>query len=228
MYPYYIFKIKSFDKANICFNTNYQLGIDSVENDRPNTSFQKRAYQILEGFTKYDFSCELEQRIKGRAYGENRIFEKFILIKEDVFYLSEESDILIMSSNKKVFNKFYKDMEKVEKYSLDKIDIDFQDIVKNIKSLGIQSVWLGRLPDEFNITTLSMYGVNIEDSTKYTQLLKSGAEIKNLSLIYEYEGNQERIMITKDGGVILYRNMDESDALLLIEDVYKNMLTPNS
>lgn len=228
MYPYYIFNVKKFNTNSTHFSTSYQLGISSVENNAPKTSFKKRENQILEKFIKYDFSCEVEQIAKGRAYGEDKIFEKFILIKEDVFYLSKTNDILIMSSNKQVFNKFFKDMKDNEEYSLSKIDINFNNIVKNIKSLGIQSVWLGEIPNDINVTTLSMYGVNLEDSAKYNQLLKSGAEIKNLSLLYDYNEKQESIMVTKEGGVILYRNMDESDALLLVEDVYKNMLLPSS
>lgn len=227
MFPYYILKVIDFNKGNFCFNTEYQLGINNVANDGPKTKFEKKEQQILKDFIKYDFSCEMEQNCKGRAFGEERIFEKFILIKEDVFYLSKTNNILIMASNKKTFNKFYKDMQPFKKYSFEKIDINFNKIVKNIKSLGIQSVWLGKLPNDVNVTTLSMYGYNIEDSVKYDQLLKSGAEIKNLSLIYDYNKNQERIMITKEGGVILYRDMDESDALLLIEDVYNNLILSN-
>lgn len=228
MYPYYIFKINKFNTNRTSYCTSYQLGIDNVKDDAPKTSFKKREYQVLDGFIKYDLYCEIEKVAKGRAYGVDEIFEKFILIKENVFYMSKVNNILIIASNKQVFEKFFKDLENNNEYSLSKVNIDFNNIVKNIKSLGVQSVWLGKIQDDVNVKTLSMFGVNLEDSTKYNQLLKSGAEIKNLSLLYNFNGKQERIMITKDGGIILYNEMNESDALLLVEDVYKNMILPNS
>lgn len=215
MHPFYILDVQNFNTENVSFSTRCQLAIDGVENDAPSTSFKKREFQPLKGYVKYDFSCEIEKTSKGRAYGEDRIFEKFILITEDVFYLSNTNNIFIMASNKQVFNKFFKDMEGNKQYNLNKISINFNSIVKNIKALGIQSVWLGKIPDDINVTTLSMYGFNLKDSAKYAQLLKTGAEIKSLSLLYDYNGKQEKVMITQEGGVILYEKTDESDNKLV-------------
>ena len=228
MDPYYILKCNAFNLETNEYNTRSQLGIDTVKDNAPHTSFRKKDHQIIDGFIKYDLTCETELKKKGRAYGVDDIFQKFIIIDEDTFYYNINNELLILRSNKEVFYKFFNDMKDNKKYSLEKINVDFDNIINNRYSLGIQGIWLGQIPDEINVTTLSMFGCNIEDSNKYNQLLKEGAKIKNLSIIYNYNGNQERIMITKYGGIILYRSMDESDALLLVEDVYINMLSSNS
>lgn len=225
MKPYYILEINEFDYDKNEYSTNSQQGIDGIRDNTPTTSFNKRELQILKGFTKYDLTCETSLSKKGRAYGRDDIFERFILIDESAFYASQKHNILILSSRKDIFNKFYNDFKGNKSFIFSKIEVIFKDIIKNRKSLGIQGVWLGEIPDEVNVNTLSMFGCSIEDSTRYNQLLQDGAEIKNLSLVYDYKGNQERIMITKDGGVILYKSLEESDALLLIEDVYTKLLT---
>ncbi|WP_353096402.1 hypothetical protein [Tissierella praeacuta] len=228
MKPYYVLRANDFNSNIDNYSTSSQRGVDGLQDNAPHTSFSKKDMQILKGFIKYDLTCETEYKKKGRAYGVDDIFDRFILIEENLFYYDQENEILILSSNKDVFNKFYNDMKDRKNFSVEKIEVNFQEIIKNINALGIQGIWLGEIPDEINVTTLSMFGFNIEDSDKYNQLLKEGAKIKNLSLVYDYRGTQERIMITRDGGVILYKSMEESEALLLVKDVYTNMLSSNS
>ncbi|MBS4535606.1 hypothetical protein GOQ29_08210 [Clostridium sp. D2Q-14] len=227
MKPYYILRSIKFDENIQKYSTVQQAGMDHITNDNPKTTFQKTDLQILDNFIKYDFTSEMNKNSKGRAYGTDEIFESFILIKEDKFYFSHQHELIILATNKETFNKFHEHMADSEEFKFEKIEIDFAEIIKNKKALGIESIWVGEIPEETHVSTVSFHGCKIEDSNRYEEIIREGAKIKNLSLIYDHNGQQEKIMITKQGGIIVYDNILESDVLDLIEDIYKNLLLPN-
>jgi len=223
MVPYYILGIEAFDITREAYGTDAQRGIQGVNDHEPRTEFNKHESQIIEGYMKYDLRCETFYNHRGRAYGVDRIFERFILISDKHFYYSANSNILIMSTPKDVFNKFYKDFQRDGLFRFKKIEIDFNKIIKNQHALGIEGIWLGKLSD-ININALLLLGTKIEDSNQYQQLVAGGAQVTNISIVYNYNNKQEKIMITKDGGIILYEHKNETDALLLSEHIYTNLL----
>ena len=85
-------------------------------------------------------------------------------------------------------------------------------------------MWLGDYPD-ININSMYLIGHKIEDSTQYQQLINQGVTITNITILYDFNDDIEKIMITKDGGIIIYRQIDETDALLLVQDVCNKLLT---
>lgn len=227
MKPYYILNVLEFDKKLENYSTQQQLGLNNVKNDNPKTTFKKSKDQLLDGFIKYDFTSEINKKAKGRAYGTDEIFNSYILIKDDRFYYSSRNNLLILATNKETFNKFFEHMKDGEKFKFEKLEMNFEEIIKNEKVLDIESIWVGEIPQETNIDILSFHGSKVEDSNRCEEIIKEGAKIKNLSLIYNHNGNQEKIMITKHGGIIAYEDIAESDALVLIEDVFKNLLVFN-
>jgi len=228
VYPYYVLNIKRFDSEIDSFSTQYQVGVSDMGLDRPKTTFKKRTEPFIDDFIKYNLSCEIEQKDKIRIYGIEGLFDKFIRVEEDIFYLNKSNNILILSTNKRTFKKFVKDIDVHSNFEFEQLKVNFDKIIRNRNSLGIESVWLGEIPDEVNVHALSMFGSNVENSTNYNNLLVSGAEIKNLSIVYNYQDRQEKIMFTKDGGIIFYNKLDETDALIFIKDLYENVLKPNS
>lgn len=227
MIPYYILEIQKFDINIDQYSTPSQTGITDVKDRIPSISFKKQSNQIIDSFIKYDLCCETLHNQKGRAYGIDKIFEQFILISEKVFYYSYNRNFLIISASKEVFNNFSKQFCNPKKNSdiiLKKLDVDFDHIIENQASLGIEGVWLGDYAD-VNIESLYLMGNKIEDSTQYQQFRNSGAKIKNITIVYKNNQNREKIMITKEGGIILYHQIDETDILKLIVNIYENLFS---
>lgn len=223
MYPYYILIPDKFNHRLNSYSTDSQSTILGTVNIDPITKFKKHNQQIIDKYTKYDLTCETLKKQKGRAYGHPDTFDQWIYIVDKCFYYSHDHEVLFLSTPKEIFNKFHKDFTKDDIFSFSKLDVDFKSIIQNQYSHGIEGIWLGKVPD-IHISALLLLGNKIESSSNYQEFLQQGSEITNLSIIYNYQGTQEKIMITKDGGIILYKQKDETDALLLIEDIFNNLL----
>lgn len=223
MIPYYILKTSNFNTDKESYFCPVQNPIDGIIINPPSTQFKKHPHQIITNYVKYDLTCETLVKKKARALGYEDPFLEFILIADETFYYSQKSDIVILNAKKDVYSKFYQDFKKDYTYSFEKIEVDFKKIIKDRRSLGINGIWLGELPD-INLNSLLLLGNNVEDSNQYDQLITAGAKIKNITIIYDFNNEQEKIMITKEGGIILYHHKKETDALVLVEDVYNKLL----
>lgn len=227
MQPYYLLNCTSFNLDLSEYESHTQLSIQNVQDRVANTKILKRIPQLLTNFTKYKLICELPQSVRGRAYGNENIFEGFILIKEESLYYNENNRLAILSCPKEVFKKFINDFKAAHNYSyfkFDKVNVDFAYIVSNQNSLGVEGVWFGDTGD-INVEHMYLLGTRIENSERYEELLRSGAKIKNLTILYKFKDTNHKIMITKDGGIITYHHLDESDVLELILDVHSNLFT---
>lgn len=228
MYSYYVLRIEKFNYELESYDTTQQQVLPGNGLAKPRTTFKKKENQQIKDFVKYEFKCEMEKRGKIRVYGHEEFFEKFIQVEEEAFYINRDLSILIVSANKKTCQKLIKDLNEQKIFDLKKLEFDFHRIINDVNSLGIDSVWIGRIPDEINVNVLSLHGQRVENSTNYNALLRSGAEIQNLSVVYDFQDKQEKVMFTKESGVILYNKKDETDALLLVKDLYEKVLQPNS
>lgn len=226
MIPFYLLDIERFDLNLKEYSTPAQLGLSGIADRAASISFKKQSKQILEGFTKYNLICEIPHNEKGRAYGSEDIFDHFVVIKEKVFYYSTNINIIILSAPKEVsgsFTRTFSNSKPSVPIKVKKIDPDFLYIINNQHSKGIEGVWLGEYPDT-NIESMYILGNKIENSSQYHDFLERGAKIKNLTILYNFNNQTKKIMITKEGGIILYQPLDESDSLVLIEDIYSKLL----
>lgn len=224
MVPYYITKFTNFPIDTLSFSTNPQQRLDEAIDGTTGITFTRRQTQELSHYIKYDLTGEVLTKQKGRAYGKHELFNQCILLEEDTFYMPHNKDFLIVSASKEMFLKFVKDVNslKQDSFRLNTIDVDFESIISNQHSSGVLGIWLGKLPD-IEINALGMMGNKLETSTQYRELRNKGATITNLTIVFEYLGQQEKIMITKNGGIILYSAMDESDALPFITSVHETL-----
>lgn len=225
--PYYIVRTNKFSDDITNFSTTPQQRIDATIDGEAGTIFTKHTPQQLINFIKYDLQTETLKNQRGRAYGNIELFEQYILINENSFYYSKSDNILIVSASKDCFKKFIKDINNIKdpRIDLSCIDVNFHSIIHNQNSLGINSIWLGKIPD-VNLSALALMGTQVQTSDNYKKMIAAGAVITNLSLIFDYKGVQQRIMITRDGGIVLYKPLAESDALPFIVDIY-NMFINN-
>lgn len=228
MKPYYVLETTNFNKEQKVFTSgdqgfiNEDIGFESVEFEA-GTLFKLDAIQNVDNILKYSLRVEVVENKKGRIYGIDKIFDKWIFIEENKLYYSTENSILIVSSNKSTFDTFYNSMQSNPSLIINKSYIDFDHIIRNKNSLGIVSIWLTDIPNDISISSLGIHGTHIENSNQYSMLKDAGAEVTNLSIRYNFREKEYNVMITRHGGVILYEHLNDSDALPLINDIYKNL-----
>ncbi|MCQ2013877.1 hypothetical protein [Clostridium butyricum] len=222
MQAFYVLKAPLFNDSNLDTQAQ-QLGMPSVQNNSPRISFIKEESQPINNITKYKLNYETLVNKRGRAYYTEEIFTQFILIEDTYFYYDKNLNLLIFSCNKDTFNTYTKKYSTDPNMKLEKVLVNFERIIRDQKQLGIKGVWLGKIPDD-NLNALAFLGDNVVTSQQYQSIRANGAQISNLTLIYDYLGEQKTIMITKDGGIILYHHEVETDAILLVEDIYSNLL----
>ena len=209
-----------------CYVVDSQLEYVNSRADSTSSSFHKSPQQLIVGYTKYNFKCESERKQTLRIFGFDAIYDKYIAIEESSFYKPNayESGIVIFKSAKDLVKSFTNAFEKDCHYEFEQIEIDFNKIIDDQKQLGIQGIWLGKIPNEINVNAVALMGNQIENSQNYQDYILRGCTITNLSIIYDYNGDQELVMITKDGGVILYKHKDETEAIALVHHIYENLL----
>ncbi|KIL06620.1 hypothetical protein FDF26_12725 [Clostridium botulinum] len=222
MQAFYVIKSPLFNDTDLNTQTQ-QLAFPKVKNNSPCIYFSKNDMQPIKNITKYKLNCETLVNKCGRAYYTEEIFTQFILIEDTCFYYNKDLTLLLFSCNKDTFNTYVKKYSTDANIRLEKILVDFERIIRDQKQLGIKGAWLGKIPDD-NLNALAFLGDNVVTSEQYKSIRSNGAEISNLTLIYDYTGEQKTIMITKDGGIILYHHEDETDAINLVQDIYMNLL----
>lgn len=231
MKPYYVLETEDFNLDRKEFDSGAQMQLDTINNFtrydiKPSTKLLKKDdhLQNIDNAIKYDLIVEIEEKKKGRIYGVIDFFDKWIFQNESLAYFLEDNKILILSSNKDSFLEFHNKMIEHSMIKLNKVKVDFEKIIENRHSLGIQSVWLKDIPNDINISSLGIHGNRIENTNQYNQLIAAGAKITNISINYCYIDKVYPVMITNLGGIILYEHLEDSDALPLINNVYENLI----
>ncbi len=226
MDAFYILRINKFNTASQSYVNTQQTAMEGIYDDCPTITFEQIHNLTISNKTliKYDLTTEKSVRQKGRALGSNTTFEQFISINESCFYYYKHLNIIILHCSKDVFNQFYKAFKDHYDFEFKKVSVDFDYIITNQRLLGIEGIWLGKI-DDINISSLLLLGNNVEDSMKYRELRAEGAEISNITMIYDFDNQQKKVMITKDGGVVFYTKEIETNALLIIEHIYETLMS---
>lgn len=234
MYPYYIL-----DLTNSNFNINkekyytpiqqgsvpnprFQNNITRIEN--PHTTIMKSKIQNIKGFVKYDIRLENVINEEIRTFVFDDFISEYIKISKIQAYYSQKYNIFIICSNQKNFIVLKNYIKDYNLFSFQDLDIDFDKIENRCKLVGINSAWFGKSTKDSNISASSMHGINIQLSTQYENLRKIGVDITNLSFSHQFNHEIYDIMVTKIGGIILYKNIKIDKVLPLIEDVYNNII----
>ncbi len=223
MKPYYILKTIYFNTELDELRSNNQLGISKVMDDKPTVKITKHKRQYISDYIKYNLYSECKVNIKGRAYGNNEIFNYMIQIFENQLYYNFKNDLLYLCCPKEVFNNFCKLLKNNEDIKFNMINVDFQKIIDNQKDLNIQAIWLDNVQNDITVNAISLIGNRLENSSKYIELLNEGCNITNISIVYKYLDKQKKIMITRDGGVVFYDNVPEAEAIEVTNDIYHNL-----
>lgn len=224
MIPYYLLSSDNFNAKKIKqLSSTSQRGLDTVSDDAPISSITKNTETNFQGYTCYNLVTETEKHQKGRAYGKDEFFESFILVKNDYMFHNKTNKLLILSTSKSNFNLFNRRFKNNTTFKFNTVNVDFPSLIHNVLNMSTDGVWLGNL-DNVNLNSIGLIGREVQDSSEFQKLIECGANITNISLIFNNNGIQEKIMITKDGGIILYQSKDLKDDLNLVVKIYKEML----
>lgn len=223
MKPYYILKSNYFNTELKELSSHNQLGIPKVMDDKPLVKITKHKKQSISDYLKYNLYSECKVKIKGRAYGYDEIFNYMIQIFDNQLYYNIKDDLLYLCCPKDVFNSFCKLLKNNKEINFNLINVDFQRIIDNQKDLNIQAIWLDNVQNDITVNAISLIGNRLENSSKYIELLNEGCNITNISIVYKYLDKQKKIMITRDGGVVFYDNVPETEAIEITNDIYHNL-----
>lgn len=221
MQPYYILEMNYYTKVNTLLS-GQQIALQRF-NDSPIVELNLINDSIINKYDKYKMTSENIEKLTGRAYGNSEPFEEFISINYSDVYYSYDTNCMYFHSKKQLFNQFEKLFKRAVEMNYKKVNIDFKNIIDNQNSLDIKGIWFGNLLDT-NVRSLLLMGNKVEESTKYQDLLNEG-QVTNVTIVYKYNNEHLKIMITKDGGVIFYDNIAETDALIALDHIYKNLIT---
>lgn len=223
MKAYYTLKIDCFNTEMNQLTSDYQLGINNIFDNKPHAYIEKLEIQAISNFIKYDLYCEYKNYSKGRAYGKPEPFDSFIQIFENKFYYNNNDKIAYLCCPRDVYKTFCKIFEKNDYIKYTTIIVDFQKIITNHRCINIQAIWLGDVKTDISVNAINLTGNKLENSSKYQDLLDEGCNITNLTIIYKYFNDEIRVMITKDGGIVFYENIEETEALGISNDIYHNL-----
>lgn len=220
MQPYYILEMSHYTKVNTLLSEQ-QVALSTFD-DKPKVELNLINSPIINGYDKYTMISENIEKLSGRAYGKIEPFEEFIAINRSSVYYSYATKCMYFHSKKQLFNQFEKTFKKAVEIGYKKVHIDFKNIIDNQNSLDIKGIWFGNLLDT-NVHSLLLMGNKVDASDKYQELLSEGI-VTNITLVYKYKNDQLKIMITKDGGVIFYDKIAETDALKALDYIYSNLI----
>ena len=174
MKPYYVLETENFDIEKKEFDSGSQMKFDTINNFtrydlKPSTKLIKmdKYLQNIDNTIKYDLFVEIEEEKRGRIYGVAGYFDRWIFQNESKAYFLKHNEILVLSSNKDSFLEFYNKMTSNSIINLNKLSVDFEKIIENRHSLGIQSIWLRDIPNDMNISSLGIHGNRIENTNQY-------------------------------------------------------------
>lgn len=225
MDPYYILKVENFDINKDEYRIKSQTTLDNVVDEEPSIHFSKSDPKKIGVFFKYDLHFESKKKIQGRAYGRKDPFNEFIFIDSKSIYYDKKNNLLILHTNNSIFDSFFKAFNSKDNLDLKKLDVDFDEILNNRESLGVTNLWLNGMKGDQHLSSAALNGSNVKDSQKYKDFRDEGAELTNVTILYNNLKKQnDKVMITKDGGIVFYNHHAESDALKFTVDCYKKFI----
>lgn len=224
MLPYYLLYSTDFNPDVIHeLSSGSQIGIKSLTDDTPYSSIIKSDIQEFPDYITYNLKTETLKKQKGRAYGQTISFDSFILIKNDLMFFNADNNLLLISTSKDNFNKFTKRFANNTSFNFSTVSVNFKSILDSPLNLSTDSLWLD-IRESINLNAVGLMGHEVRVSNDFQKYLESGAEITNISFSYNYNGTPVKIMISKDGGIILFQSKPTPEDLPLTIDVYKKML----
>lgn len=226
---YQIFRVGSFP-SQVPFRVGEQLNLlayndHNIEECRTEVA---RGVTVLDGALErlpvtHDFLVRL--KYPGRARDIN--FQEYVTPYKFPLYLSppaaEPFQYALVGTKKKVAHDFVRRMNREERvFQLDATQIDFECLRPRLTY--ITGAWFGSMRAA-NLSTTGLFGHHVDQSDEFRHAESTG-ELKNLLVeVVDDGGLAHSVMITADGGIILYRTYQtEDDELSVVTAILTGML----
>lgn len=195
-------------------STYQQMSIEG-DDSQPTSSIKLIKRNYYKGFDKYIIHHEKVKRKKGRAYGEDIIFNSFVETMSMNAYYNAEYELFLIEGNKSSVNDFKKKFEKnyPDKFQLSRSNVDFPYLIKHT-----QNVWGGWLNDfnDGNLKSVALYGDRVNLSEDYNRY-KAAGKLSSLNCSIVFEKTSYDFMITANKTVVIMQNRTpEEDIDLLL------------
>lgn len=231
MKTYQFYVVKQFPnlKEGQHTRTSYQMTFDGEGED----------VQTTISLNKRDFHGPLDllrvqSQIKHQTWGFVRrvIASKRETIRFDEFFEpvdfsafhGNRDKIVIFSAAKDVCRGVYRNVSKSSaEVKLLEMTVDFGAVLERVPFTAFQGAWFRKVSPK--ISAAGLHGDDIQSDRWFKRLLVEG-ELSNLTLFWELDGVQHKIMITKSAAVVFVHdfNSDQGIELTVAMDVYERLL----
>lgn len=147
-------------------------------------------------------------------------FDRYIATHFLEAYLTEDKGTLLIEGTGSVVHDAYHTLrDNAEHITISDRKVDFAALAPYLQ--GVRGAWFSRKTGP--LSALGMFGQAVADSPEFADA-KVTSDIRSLMVQYEFVSGFRTITITRDGGVIVYQNLDREELLALVFDVYDTLL----
>jgi hypothetical protein len=136
-------------------------------------------------------------------------------------YLDRSRNIVILPQPKRICKKIFVNLNTLDGVLLVEMEVDFQALHKQCPEC--YGAWFRNLSTRVNVAGVT--GNQIQEDELFKQLKKTG-ELSNVTIPWQYEELEHRLMITKDATLILQKAYNDNQTLELnvIIDAFDRLL----
>jgi hypothetical protein len=137
-------------------------------------------------------------------------------------YLDRSRKIIILPQPKRICKKVFLNLNTIDDVSLEDMEVDFQETHK--QNPVYYNAWFRNL--SANVNTVGVAGNQIQEDNIFKHLQKTG-ELSNVTILWQYGGVEHRLMISRDGALILQKAYNDNQMLELtvILDAFDRLLS---
>lgn len=233
MRSYHFLDVKDFSiienlEAEEEISTEQQISLSGRVDD-PISSIKLIKRDYYKGFDKLNIHHEKVKKKKGRAYGEDAVFNSFIENNDMSAYYNDDLKLLLIEGNKGSVNDFIKKFEKIftPGFRVERSSVDFPFLIQQT-----QNVWGGWLNgfNDGNLKSVALYGDHVNLSEDYDRF-KAAGKLSSLNCSIAFAKNTYDFMITANRTVVIMQSFTQEqdiDLLLFLKPMlYKETLQTN-
>lgn len=193
-----------------------QLGLpDSEADDTISTTIRFLGLSDHPHFLKYFVKHETTQNQKVRF--ENKERNQVIFVEEFHLYIPKNFSYLYAQTKRQISNEMLKRIRSSkDDFVYTNREVDLQEMKTQLMS-DIRGGWFRDL-DIANVQAAALFGSTVGGSDDWKRYENSG---KISALVFElsYKGTQNSVIISHNGGIIVYQNMNENDVLEFVDRI---------
>jgi hypothetical protein len=166
-------------------------------------------------YKKYKVEHETLRDIRARFQGE--IYNSIIHVVTFDLFASTDFSHLYAATREPYCNEFLHRLKSVsDGFAYLDREIDMRALRENLHE-DVRGAWFREL-EIADVNSAALWGPTVTDSDDWARYEALG-NISTLSIELDFAVRRETIQVTRSGGIVLYGNMDEGEALEFVQKI---------